>query len=224
MGRPGGLPHVGATNMLEVIHAGAAAPDARVAVFDFDGTLSLVRTGWMGVMVPMMIQILGELKTGETEDELRTVIEDFVWRLTGKETLYQMIELAEQVRQRGGTPLEPLVYKRMYLDRLDVVIADRIAELRGGRCSPDKYLVPGTRALLETLRERGMTLYLASGTDEVYMKAEADLLDVTRYFDGGVYGALDDLNAFSKRMLVQRIVRMPGIRGGQLIGFGDGYV
>src|SRR5262249_8353326 len=210
--------------MLEIIHPGAAAPDAKAAIFDFDGTLSLVRTGWMNVMVPMMIEVLAELNTGETEEQLREVIEDFVWRLTGKETLYQMIELAEQVKARGGTPLDPLAYKRRYLDRLNDVIADRVAELRSGSCDPDKYMVPGSRQLLEALKERGVTLYLASGTDEIYMKEEANLLDVTRYFDGGVFGALDDINAFSKRMLVQRIIRMPGIHGGQLIGFGDGYV
>src|SRR5437764_8305807 len=108
--------------MVETIHPGAAAPDARVAIFDFDGTLSLIRTGWMNVMVPMMIEILAELRTGETNDQLRTVVEDFVWRLTGKETLYQMIELANQVALRGGTPLDPLRYKRLYLDRLSAVI------------------------------------------------------------------------------------------------------
>jgi phosphoglycolate phosphatase-like HAD superfamily hydrolase len=210
--------------VLEIINAGAAAPDARIAIFDFDGTISLVRSGWMNVMIPMMVEILGDLKSGESEEELRTVIEDYVWRLTGKETLYQMIELAAQVRQRGGVPLEPLLYKRMYLDRLNDVIADRLQELRAGTCSPDKHMVPGSRALLEALKARGLTLYLASGTDEVYMKDEANLLDVTRYFDGGVFGALDDLDAFSKRMLVQKIIRMPGIHGGQLIGFGDGFV
>ena len=201
-----------------------SAPDATVAVFDFDGTLSLIRTGWMQVMVPMMVEVLGDLRTGETEDQLRTVIEDFVWRLTGRETVYQMMALADEVKKRGGTPLDPLAYKRRYLDRLHVVIADRLAELRGGHCSPDKYLVPGARALLETLKSRGMRLYLASGTDEIYMKEEADLLDVARYFDGGVFGALDDLTAFSKRLLVQKIVTLPGIRGQQIIGFGDGYV
>src|SRR5262245_3831548 len=108
--------------MVETIHPGASAPEARVAVFDFDGTISLVRSGWMNVMIPMMIEVLGELNTGETEAELRSVIEDFVWRLTGKETLYQMIELAEQVRRRGGQALDPLAYKRRYLDRLDLVI------------------------------------------------------------------------------------------------------
>src|SRR5947209_2803839 len=96
--------------MIEIIRP-ASSPAARVALFDFDGSLSLIRTGWMEVMVPMMIEILAGLKTGESEDELRTVIEDFVWRLTGQETVYQMMELAHQVKLRGGTPLEPVVYK-----------------------------------------------------------------------------------------------------------------
>ena len=210
--------------MVETIRRGASSPDARIALFDFDGTLSLIRTGWIDVMVPMMVQILAELKTGETEDQLRSVVEEYIWRLTGKETVYQMMALAEEVTRRGGAALHPLVYKQHYLDALSHVIGHRLTELRKGLCSPDKYLVPGSRAILEALRERGLRLYLASGTDEVYVKEEADLLDLTRYFDGGVYGALDDLAAFSKRMLVQRILKLPGIRGGQLLGFGDGYV
>ena len=209
--------------MIETIRR-AAAPDVKAVLFDFDGTLSLIRTGWMGVMVPLMVKVLADLNTGETEDELRRTVEDFVWRLTGRETVFQMIELAEQVRRRGGTPLDPLVYKRRYLDRLSAVIGDRLAALRDGRCPPDRYLVPGARPLLEALRARGLRLYLASGTDEVYMKEEADLLGVTRYFDGGVFGALDDINAFSKRQIVQRILSIPGTQGAHLIGFGDGYV
>jgi phosphoglycolate phosphatase-like HAD superfamily hydrolase len=209
--------------MIEIIRP-ASSPHARVALFDFDGSLSLIRTGWMQVMVPMMVEILAERKTGETEDQLRAVVEDFVWRLTGQETVYQMIELASQVKLRGGAPLDPLVYKRQYLDRLSHVIRDRIEALRARRCPPDTYLVPGSRAILEALKARGLRLYLASGTDEVYMKEEADLLDVSRYFDGGVFGALDDFAKFSKRILIQRILQSPDIQGGQLIGFGDGYV
>jgi phosphoglycolate phosphatase len=202
----------------------ATAPQAKAVLFDFDGTLSLIRTGWMGVMVPMMVEVLAELHTGETDDELREIVEDFVWRLTGQETVHQMIELAEQVKQRGGKPLDPLIYKRRYLDRLSRLIGDRVTGLRTHRWSPDRYLVPGARPLLEALRERGLRLYLASGTDEIYMKEEAELLDVARYFDGGVYGALDDIAAFSKRQIVQRILSTPGIEGAHLIGFGDGYV
>ena len=57
---------------MEQIRPGASAADAKVAFFDFDGTLSLVRSGWMDVMVPMMVEILAELKTGETEAELKS--------------------------------------------------------------------------------------------------------------------------------------------------------
>src|SRR6516225_8617091 len=102
--------------MVENITPGVSARNARVVLFDFDGTLSLIRSGWMNVMVPRMVEILGDLKTGETEEQLRAVVEEFVWRLTGKETIYQMMALAEAVQARGGTPLEPLAYKKMYLD------------------------------------------------------------------------------------------------------------
>jgi len=95
---------------------------------------------------------------------------------------------------------------------------------RNRRCAPDQYLVPGARALLEDLRQRGLRLYLASGTDDAHLHAEAALLDVTRYFDGGVYGALPDPDAFSKRMLIERILRLPGMHPHHLIGFGDGPV
>jgi phosphoglycolate phosphatase len=210
--------------MLEQIRPGSQTTRARVALFDFDGTLSLVRSGWVGVMVPMMVRSLLDLKTGESEAELRTIVEEFVWRLTGKETIYQMMEFAAQVQRRGGRALDPLEYKKMYLDLLWSKIRGRVEELQSGEASPERYLVPGARALLESLKARGLKMYLASGTDEIYMKEEARLLDVSRYFDGGVYGALDDYKSFSKKILIQRILSTTGVQGGEIVGFGDGYV
>ena len=67
-------------------------------------------------------------------------------------------------------------------------------------------------------------MYLASGTDEEYMKEEARLLDVERYFDGGVYGALDDYKSFSKGILIRRILDSAEFRGEEFLGFGDGFV
>jgi phosphoglycolate phosphatase len=69
-----------------------------------------------------------------------------------------------------------------------------------------------------------LTMYLASGTDEIYMKEEARLLDVARYFDGGVYGAQDDYKSFSKKILIQRIINDTAVAGAEILGFGDGYV
>ena len=210
--------------MLENITPGASARDARVVLFDFDGTLSLIRSGWMNVMVPMMVEILLDLKTGESEDELRAVVEEFVWRLTGKETIYQMMAFADAVAARGGQPLQPLEYKKMYLDLLWQKIESRVQSLQKGQADPEEFLVPGSRELLERLKDRGLKMYLASGTDEIYMKEEARLLGVTKYFDGGVYGALDDYKSFSKAILIQRILSSAEFQGHQFLGFGDGYV
>ena len=210
--------------MIEHLSPGASAARARVALFDFDGTLSCIRSGWVDVMVPMMVEFLLETKSGETERQLDEIAREFVGQLTGRQTMYQMIELADQITKRGGRPKDPLEYKRIYLDRLWDRIKDRVEELRNGQCPPEKYLVPGSIALLEALRERGLKMYLASGTDEVYMKEEARLLGVVKYFDGGVYGALDDYKAFSKAILIQRIIGTAEAKGDEFLGFGDGYV
>ena len=51
--------------MIEWIRPGVSAAEARVALFDFDGTISLIRSGWVDVLVPMMVEILVDLKTGQ---------------------------------------------------------------------------------------------------------------------------------------------------------------
>ena len=210
--------------MVERIRKDASAEGARVAVFDFDGTISLIRSGWQDVMIPMMVEFLAGTGTDESEEELAAVVKDFVDRLTGRQTMYQMIELAEQIAKRGGKPDDPLVYKRIYLDRLHSRISDRLEELRSGNADPVKYHVPGSLALLDALKDRGFTMYLASGTDQVYLREEARLLGVYDYFDGGVFGALDDYKSFSKKILIQGIIRDSKFKGEEFLGFGDGYV
>jgi phosphoglycolate phosphatase len=209
---------------VEQITPGASAARAKVALFDFDGTISVIRSGWVDVMAPMMIEILLDLKSGESEAELRSLIEEMIWRTTGKETIYQMMDFADQVTRRGGEARDPREYKKMYLDRLWTVIGGRVEELKQGRVEPERYMVPGARELLESLKERGLKMYLASGTDEIYMKEEARLLGVVPFFEGGVYGAQEDYQSFSKKILIQRIISTSEVRGGEIVGFGDGYV
>ena len=196
----------------------------RSALFDFDGTVSLIRTGWQDVMIPMMVEILEEHAKGESREELTHLVREYVDRLTGKQTIFQMIQLAEEIEKRGGTPLDPLEYKRMYHDRLMAVIADRREALRSGAKSPDELMMPRTRELLEALRARDVTLYLASGTDLVYVQEEAELLGVAELFDGGIYAALDRVEDFSKAMVIQQIFREHDLSGPELLSFGDGYV
>ncbi len=192
-------------------------------LFDFDGTLSLIREGWPEVMTPMFAEMLPPL-AGETPEQRWQLCREDILRLNGKQTIYQMIQLAERIRERGGTPQEPLWYKHEYLRRLDERIQHRLEGLRRGTLRPDDLLVYGARPMLEALQQRGLPLYLASGTDEHCVQAEAALLDLPRYFGRHIYGALDDYKKFSKKLVIERILRENAIRGEQLLSFGDGYV
>lgn len=211
-------------NPIERLHPDVSAIRARAVLFDFDGTLSLIRSGWEHVMIPMMVQILAALKTGESEQQLSTIVEEYVARLTGEQTIYQMIELARQVELRGGKPLPPLEYKKNYHEALMERIHHRRESLRRRDISPEEYLVPGAREFLQALRSRGLTLYCASGSDQVYTREEAALLHIAEYFDGGIYGALEDYKSFSKEILIRQMISSAGYRGEELLGFGDGYV
>ena len=139
------------SNLLEIINPEANALKARVAVFDFDGTISVIRAGWIDVMVPMMVEPLLALNTGESEEELTKIVYGFVGHLTGRQTIYQMMEFADQIKKRGGTPKDPLEYKHQYLDLLMVKITDRRENLRSGKANPEDWMVPGARRLLAHL-------------------------------------------------------------------------
>jgi phosphoglycolate phosphatase-like HAD superfamily hydrolase len=212
------------TDEIEVLNPNLPRGRFRSVLFDFDGTLSLIREGWPQVMIPMMVEELRRTGSRESETELRAAVEDFVMRLNGRQTIYQMIQLAEEVRRRGGTPLEPLAYKHRYHDLLMRRIEGRLAALRAGSATPEEWTVPGSHALLDELRRRGLTLYLASGTDLKYVRQEAELLGLAPYFSEHIYGALDDYRNFSKKMIIDKILRDNDLRGEELLGFGDGYV
>jgi phosphoglycolate phosphatase-like HAD superfamily hydrolase len=192
-------------------------------LFDFDGTLSLIREGWPAVMVPLFVEMLPPVAS-ETEETRRQLCLDDIMRLNGKQTIYQMIQLAERIKERGGVPRDPLWYKHEYLRRLEIRIAHRVEALRSGAAKKDDFLVFGARPLLEMLQHRGLSLYLASGTDEDRVKTEAELLGLTQYFGRHIYGALDDYKQFSKKKVIERLLAENSIPGRQLLSFGDGYV
>ena len=211
-------------SQIEIIHPDMPRGEIHSALFDFDGTISVIREGWQGVMIPMMVEILHELDTGERQEQLTAVVTEFVDRLTGKQTIYQMIELCSQIEQRGGSPLEPLVYKHQYLDRLWERIEHRVVGLKNRDLVPEEMVVPGAFDVLEDLRKRGVTCYLASGTDQPYVLDEANALGVVPYFLGGIFGALDEYERFSKAQVIQDILRTNELHGSQLLAFGDGFV
>ncbi|MBN2048313.1 MAG: HAD family hydrolase [Anaerolineaceae bacterium] len=208
---------------IELIHEQINRGHLRYALFDFDGTISLIREGWQQVMNPMMVDLLMQTPEHESRAELERVVEEFVSHLTGKQTIYQMLQLCEEIRLRGGTPKEALEYKHDYLRLLQARIQSRVEGLQNGSLTIEDLTVPGALDFLNALKARGVRCYLASGTDEIYVKQESGLLGLHSYFDG-IYGALDNYQNFSKKMVIERIIRENNLRGEELVAFGDGYV
>jgi len=196
------------------------------AVLDFDGTLSLIREGWQQIMIPYFTDLLTQTPIGRDRDPaaLHALAREFIFFHTGKQTIFQCIALAEEIKKLGGIPEDPQVYKDEYHRRLLVRIDNRLTGLADGSIEPESLTVPGTYELLSMLQRHGLTLYLASGTDEAYVRSEARLLKLDHYFEGHVYGAQRDYNAFSKKMVIERILKENHLTGAQLLGMGDGYV
>src|SRR5262249_49329605 len=108
--------------------------------------------------------------------------------------------------------------------RLDERIRWRIEGIRSGKVSREQFLVFGARRILTELKRRGLALYLASGTDEPLVNEEAKLLDIDRYFGKHIYGAVDDYKRFSKKTVIEGILKENQISGAELLTIGDGYV
>src|SRR5574340_1036131 len=95
---PPGDSHYLPGTSIEIVRPPDRRRPAEHALFDFDGTLSLIREGCPDVMVPMMVEVLQATGTCEPAGDLRRLAFEFVMQLNGKQTIYQMIRLAEEVR------------------------------------------------------------------------------------------------------------------------------
>jgi phosphoglycolate phosphatase-like HAD superfamily hydrolase len=193
------------------------------ALFDFDGTLSLIREGWQQIMIPYFCELLQACP--DNSGDLEYCVTDFVDRLTGKQTIFQCIQVGEEIKKRGGVADDPMVYKNEYLRRLHEKIKDRKAGLKDGSILPEELVVPGSYSLLENLKAAGLSLYCASGTDNDAVWEEAKLLGLDKYFGEDIYGALDEhATDCTKEIVIKRILSENKITGEELISFGDGYV
>jgi phosphoglycolate phosphatase-like HAD superfamily hydrolase len=200
----------------------------RHALFDFDGTLSLIREGWEGVMIPMMIEMIcdGDAPTPEIAAEVSAEVAAYVDRSTGILTIEQMAWLADAVRRHGLAvhPLSAAEYKAIYLGRMMGTVRARVSRLASGELPAAAMMVEGAAAFVEDLCGRGVTLYLASGSDHPNVVQEAEALDVARYFTGGIYGALDGSAANNKSAVIAEIIRQHQLHGDELLVVGDGPV
>jgi phosphoglycolate phosphatase-like HAD superfamily hydrolase len=210
---------------LEVVNPSARLGRVRHALFDFDGTISVIRQGWENIMIPLMVEMICDAHPPTPEIEAE--VAEYVDRSTGILTIKQMQWLEEAVRRHGlaRAPKSAREYKRIYNERLLRPVRQRLSRMDSGRdAGRDGLTIAGARAFLQALYERGVTLYLASGTDHVYVLQEAAALDVQGFFGEHIYGARDDTEAYTKERIIQRILDDHGLHGDELLVVGDGPV
>ncbi len=212
---------------MEIINEITSGRKFKIALFDFDGTLSLIREGWQEIMIPYFAEEFCSslpLHT-ETQEEILELITDFVDELTGKQTIFQCMQLKTEIEKRGGTAKEAMDYKNEYLRRLFLKIEDKRLGLADGSFSPDKLLVKGSADFLEALKNAGIEIFCASGTDQPQVIEEAKLLGLHTYFGDNIFGALDEhAQQCSKELVIKRLLEENNIKGEELLSFGDGFV
>ena len=202
------------------------------AVFDADGTISTLRQGWEEVMAPVMVKaILGEQHDtvdASVYEKVRRYVHDYIDQSTGLQTILQMEALVEMVRESGFVPAEQILdkfgYKQIYNEALMAVVGERIVALESGRLDVTDFTVKGAVDFLAALCERGVRLYLASGTDREDVVKESAALGYAEFFYGGIHGAVGDVTKYSKKMVIDQIMTENNLSGPELVVIGDGPV
>jgi len=153
-------------------------------------------------------------RRGTTSDALFRKVQqrvlDYIDKSTGIQTIAQMQGLVEIVREFGLVPADQILdrfgYKRIYNEALMQMVNERIARLERGQLDVTDFTIKGAVEFARALRERGVTLYLASGTDHADVLHEARVLGHADLFNGGIYGAVGDVDSCSKKMVLDRIL------------------
>ncbi len=193
----------------------------KAILFDFDGTVSTLRCGWEKVMGPLFVEILDDGKTDIAELEKK--VDEYIDESTGIQTILQMKWLKEQVERSGREALDIWDYKKMYNDRLMLDIKKKLAALESGAASPDDYLMKGAVRFLAALKEHGVKIFVASGTDDPDVHNEAKALGVDIYFDE-IKGAPLHEESCSKEAVIKRLLENAGYSNEELAVCGDGKV
>ncbi|TBL75022.1 HAD family hydrolase [Paenibacillus thalictri] len=199
----------------------------QAVLFDFDGTLSTLRSGWEETMAPLFKEMIAGSRqlSVEEEAELEREIDAYIDQSTGIQTIFQMRWLEQRVREQGWNPhvLSDWEYKAEYNNRLLLKVNERIADLREGKLAPSGFLIRGSVELLEALHSRGIPMYIASGTDHPDVVNEAEVLGVRNYF-ASIAGAPPGRADCSKEKVIADLLAQPDFGGEGLAVIGDGKV
>ena len=209
---------------MEIIRRPDACTPVRAVLFDFDGTISTLRCGWEKVMKPLMLEMISG---GRGWDEaLEREVDDYINESTGIQTIHQMKWLAQTVKARGmnpGASDDPWWYKGEYNRRLMESVSARVESVKNGSLPREHYMISGSEEFLKALKDRGVKLYVASGTDHPDVVNEVAALGLTEYFTF-IAGAPVAAESCSKEKVIAGLIETEGLSGADFAVIGDGKV
>ncbi len=186
----------------------------RNVILDHDGTISTLREGWELVMHEVMMELIcgDKLKDLATDEYNRISLkcEKFINDTTGIQTIIQMQGLRDIVIDEGYVPISEVKsageYKAIYLNKLMVSVNDRIGKFNRGERTIHDFTILGAVNFLNELKKKELTLFLASGTDEVNVVEEANALGYGDMFNGGIRGSKGNEIGDAKKIVINRII------------------
>ncbi len=201
-------------------------------LFDHDGTISTLRQGWEQIMEPVMIKaILGDYYDKVDKvvfEEVRKQVLEYIDMSTGIQTIVQMEGLVNMVDEFNFVPKDKILdkfgYKEIYNIALMEQVNKRLENLNSGQLSIEDFTMKGSVRFLTLLKEKGVKLYLASGTDIEDVVNEATKLGYAELFDGEIHGSVGDIEKYSKKIVIDKIISDNSLQGEELVVFGDGPV
>jgi len=209
---------------IEIVRS-VATGKFRHALFDFDGTISLLREGWQRIMAPVCVEAI--CGSNAPTPEVVQAVEQMIDETTGIQTILQMERLVEMVRAHGLVPADQILdahgYKEIYNDKLMEPVNERIGQIQAGEVARESFLLRGALDFLRALHERGLTLYIFSGTDRHDVRNEAEIVGAADYFDE-IWGALRTVEEYSKEMVLKELMAKHQLEGSEVLIVGDGPV
>jgi phosphoglycolate phosphatase-like HAD superfamily hydrolase len=225
--------HYSEGSELEIVNKTAGEINIKYAVFDNDGTISTLREGWEQIMAPMMIRAVLGNRFDDADESLfikvKNAVADLIDKTTGVQTLRQMKLLTELIRDFNIVPSDQILdehgYKEIYNRDLMKMVKIREAKLKNSELSREDLTIKGAVAFLTALYEKGIKLYLTSGTDEEDVRHEASVLGYDHLFEGRIFGATGDIRKEAKKIVIDRLINLIGVaEAAAIVTFGDGPV
>jgi phosphoglycolate phosphatase len=206
---------------VEVIQMDLLRPDISHVIFDFDGTLSWLRHGWPTIMLDTFLAHTPR----QWRDDAAILAELMadILSLNGKPSIHQLACCHERARDEGIATPSPENLLSEYTPRMRGIVNERLDLIRSGAQPASDFIVWNALRALENAKSRGLISIILSGTAQEDVRSEAELLGLSAFFGNHIYGSSAH-GTFSKKDVIDRIMREEQIEGHHLLALGDGPV